>query len=91
VFLTVNKNFEKKNVQIIKLLKKTVKYYSHLPRWGSRESCRRDDGKPIAVRLQAISDVTAVNPIVAFYDIHGRKGDVLFYYSVLDTTRDKNK
>jgi hypothetical protein len=33
-------------------------------------------GKSIAVRLQShlYSDVSAVNPLVAFYDIHGRKG-----------------
>jgi hypothetical protein len=30
-------------------------------------------GKPIAVLLQPISGVSAINPLVAFYDIHGRK------------------
>jgi hypothetical protein len=45
-------------------------------------------GKPIAVLLQSISDVSAINPLVAFYDIHGRKGEVLFFYFVPDTTRD---
>jgi hypothetical protein len=45
-------------------------------------------GKPIAVRTQSISDVGAVNPLVAFYDIHGRKGGVLFFYFVPDNTRD---
>jgi hypothetical protein len=45
-------------------------------------------GKPIAVLLQSISGVCAVNPIVAFYDIHGRKREVLFFYFVPDTTRD---
>jgi hypothetical protein len=45
--------------------------------------------KPIAVWSQSILDVSAVvNPLVAFYDIHGRKGEVLFFYSVPDTTRD---
>jgi hypothetical protein len=29
--------------------------------------------KPIAVLLQSISDVSAINPIVALYDIHGGK------------------
>jgi hypothetical protein len=43
-------------------------------------------GKPIAVRSQSISDVIAVNPLVAFYDIHGRKKRC--YSFVLDTTRD---
>jgi hypothetical protein len=37
-------------------------------------------GKPIAVWLQSISDVSAVNSLVVFYDIHGRKrkGATLF-------------
>jgi hypothetical protein len=33
-------------------------------------------------------DVIAINPLVAFYDIHGRKREVLFFYFVPDTTRD---
>jgi hypothetical protein len=36
-------------------------------------------GKPIAVRLQSISGVSALNPLVAFYDIYGRKGEVLLF------------
>jgi hypothetical protein len=47
-------------------------------------------GKPIAVLLQSISCVSAINPLVAFYDIHGGKREVLFFYFVPDTTRDKN-
>jgi hypothetical protein len=47
-------------------------------------------GKPIAVLLQSISGVTAINPLVAFYDIHGGKREVLFFYFVPDTTRDFN-
>jgi hypothetical protein len=39
-------------------------------------------GKPIAVLLQSISDVSAINPLVAFYDIHGGKKEVLFFYFV---------
>jgi hypothetical protein len=31
--------------------------------------------------------VNAISPSVAFYDIHGRKGEVLFYSSALDITR----
>jgi hypothetical protein len=46
-------------------------------------------GKPIAVLLKSISGVSAINPLVAFYDIHGRKREVLFFYFVSDTTRDK--
>jgi hypothetical protein len=34
-----------------------------------------------------ISDVHAVNPLVAFLNIHGRKGEVIFC-SDPDTTRD---
>jgi hypothetical protein len=44
--------------------------------------------KPIAVWSQSISGANAINPLVAFYDIHGRKREVLFFYFVLDTTRD---
>jgi hypothetical protein len=32
--------------------------------------------------------LSAVNPLVAFYDIHGTKREVLFFYIVPDTTRD---
>jgi hypothetical protein len=39
-------------------------------------------GKPIAVLLQSISGVSAINPLVAFYDIHGGKREVLFFYFV---------
>jgi hypothetical protein len=35
--------------------------------------------KLIALWSQSISDVSAVNSLVAFYDIHGRKGEVLFF------------
>jgi hypothetical protein len=48
-------------------------------------------GKPIAILLQFISGVSAINPLVAFYDIHGRKREVLFFYFVPDTTRDEFK
>jgi hypothetical protein len=37
-------------------------------------------GKPIAVVLQSIAGVSAINPLVAFYDIHGGKREVLFFY-----------
>jgi hypothetical protein len=47
-------------------------------------------GKPIAVLLRSISGVSAINsPLVAFYDIHGGKREVLFFYFVPDTTRDE--
>jgi hypothetical protein len=48
-------------------------------------------GNPIAVLLQSISGVGAINPLVAFYDIHGGKREVLFFYFVPDTTRDKSQ
>jgi hypothetical protein len=45
-------------------------------------------GKPIAVILQSISGVRAVNSLGAFCDILGRKREVLFFCSVPDTTLD---
>jgi hypothetical protein len=37
-------------------------------------------GKPIAVLLQSITGVSAINPLVAFYDIHGgKKGAILLF------------
>jgi hypothetical protein len=46
-------------------------------------------GKAIPIRSQFISDMSAVNPLVAFYDIHGRKWEVLaILCSVPNTTRD---
>jgi hypothetical protein len=45
-------------------------------------------GKPIAVLVQSISGVSDIYPLVAFYDIHGGKREVLFFYFVPDTTRD---
>jgi hypothetical protein len=38
--------------------------------------------------LQYISGVSAINPLVAFYDIRGGKREVLFFCFVPDTTRD---
>jgi hypothetical protein len=35
----------------------------------------------------SIVSVGTVNPLVAFYDLHGREGEVLFSF-VPDTTRD---
>jgi hypothetical protein len=45
-------------------------------------------GKSIAIFLESMSGVIAINPLVAFYNIHGRKGQVLFFYFVPDTTLD---
>jgi hypothetical protein len=47
-------------------------------------------GKPIAALLQSISGVSAINPLVVFNDIHGRKREVPFFYFVPDTTRHDN-
>jgi hypothetical protein len=44
-------------------------------------------GNPIAVCSQSISGRDTVNPLVAFYNIHGRNREVLFFFSVPDTTR----
>jgi hypothetical protein len=38
-------------------------------------------------KSQSICSVNAIIPLVAFYDIHGRR-EVLFFYFVPDTTRD---
>jgi hypothetical protein len=46
-------------------------------------------GKPAL--LQSISGVIAINPLVAFYDIHREKREALFFYFVPDTTRDYSK
>jgi hypothetical protein len=45
-------------------------------------------GKPIVVLLQSISGVSAINPLVAFYNIHGGKREVVFVYFVPDTTQN---
>jgi hypothetical protein len=36
-------------------------------------------GKAIAVLLLSVSGVSAINPLVAFYDIHGGKREVLLF------------
>jgi hypothetical protein len=38
------------------------------------------EGKPIAVLLQSISGVSAINPLVAFDNIHGgKRGAILLF------------
>jgi hypothetical protein len=37
-------------------------------------------GEPFAVLLQSISGVSAINLLVAFYDFHGGKREMLFFY-----------
>jgi hypothetical protein len=46
-------------------------------------------GKPIAVLLQSISGVSAINPLVAFYDIHGGKRGAILLFSSGHHTRPK--
>jgi hypothetical protein len=36
--------------------------------------------KPFAVLLVSFSGVSAINPLVAIYDIHGGKTEVLFFF-----------
>jgi hypothetical protein len=37
-------------------------------------------GKLIAILVQSISGVSAINPLVTFYDIHGgKRGAILLY------------
>jgi hypothetical protein len=38
--------------------------------------------------MAVISGVSAVNPLVVFYNMHGRIGEVLFFWSIPDSTRD---
>jgi hypothetical protein len=54
-----------------------------------RNTAEVTGGRPIAVLLQSISGVSATNPLVTFYDIHGEKTEVRLFYFVPDTTRDK--
>jgi hypothetical protein len=60
-------------------------YQSYL---AMRNTADVTGGKPIAVLLQSISGVSAINPLVVLYDIHGGKRKVLLFYFVPDTTRD---
>jgi hypothetical protein len=39
-------------------------------------------GRPIAILLQPITGVSAINALVAFNGIHGGKREVLFFYFV---------
>jgi hypothetical protein len=48
------------------------------------------NGKPIAVWSQSISSESAVYPLDAFYGIHGRKGEVIFFYLLSGHHRDRD-
>jgi hypothetical protein len=69
-----------------------LRHFSETPTLYQNDSldkyCRCIGGKPIAARSQSISGVNAVNPLVAFYNIQGRKIEVLFFCSVPDITLD---
>jgi hypothetical protein len=45
-------------------------------------------GKPIAVWSQFISGVSAINPLIAFYDIHEETGAILLFCPGHHTRRD---
>jgi hypothetical protein len=53
------------------------------------EYCRRDRWQAHR-RLIAVSGANA-KPLVAFYDIRGRKREVLLFYFIPDTARDHTK
>jgi hypothetical protein len=70
-----------------------LRYYSETPTFyqnylAMSNTADVTGGKPTSTHSN-IWGVNAINPLVAFYDIHGRKREVLFCYFVLDTTRDK--
>jgi hypothetical protein len=56
-----------------------------------RNTANVTGGKPIAVLLEPILGVSAINPLVAFYDIHGGKREVLFFYFVPETNETNAK
>jgi hypothetical protein len=79
---------------VVKGLKVNYWYSSETPTfyqnyWAMSNTADGTGDKPIAVWSQSISDLITLNPLIAFYDIHGRKRDVLLFYSVPNTTRDQ--
>jgi hypothetical protein len=50
----------------------------------------KTDDKAIAVWLQSVLGLSAINPLVTFYNIHRRKGEMLFFSSVPDITWDNH-
>jgi hypothetical protein len=66
-----------------------LRYSSETPTfYHNKNTADVTDGKSIAVLLQSILGVIAINPLFAFYDTHGGKREVLFFYFASDTTRD---
>jgi hypothetical protein len=56
-----------------------------LPKLVSWDTAYVTGGKAIVVLLQSTSGVSTINPLIAFYDIHGGKSEMLFFYFVPDT------
>jgi hypothetical protein len=65
------------------LLRYTTFYQNDLAMMNTADTI---GDKPSATCSQSISDVSAVGPLVAFYDITGRKTELLIYSSVPDIT-----
>jgi hypothetical protein len=71
-----------------------LKYCSEIPTFCRNYLAMRNTtaevtgGKSFAVWSQSVSGVSAINPLVAFNDIHGRKRELIFFYFGLNTTRD---
>jgi hypothetical protein len=70
--------------------KRYLRYSSKTPTFYQNDLAIRNTagmtcGKPIIVWSQSISGGSAINSLVAFYDIHGRKGEVLFFCAIPDT------
>jgi hypothetical protein len=72
-------------MQLIESYETPTFYQNYL---AMRNTADGTGDKPIAVWSQSISGVSAINPLVAFYDIHEGKREVLFFYFAPDTTRD---
>jgi hypothetical protein len=69
------------------------RYSSAIPKFyknnlAMKNTTEETGDRPIIVWSQFVSVVSTANPLVAFYDIHGRKGEVLLFCSIPDTTRD---
>jgi hypothetical protein len=57
----------------------------------TRNTLNVTGGKPNGVWSQSISGVNGINPLVAFYGIHGRQRQVLFFYFVPAITRNMTR
>jgi hypothetical protein len=62
-----------------------LRYTSETPTFyqnylAMRNTADVTSGQPIAVLLKSISGVSAINLLVAFYDIHGRKRGAIILF-----------